>query len=113
MASFKTSLESLHSQLAKMAELRTTLGGSPPSLRSSVHGMTVIETRLINLFPINVMTPAMLHILKDERVGEFVRLQLIQKIYGGHPDTKADPETLVKEFLDFLISRRFQVCPNF
>ena len=109
MTSFKSTMESLQSQLSKMAALRTQLGGSPPSLSSNVHGMSIVETRLINLFPINVMTPAMLHILKDEKVAEFIRFQLIQRIYGGHPDTKVDPETLVKEFLDFLLSRRFQV----
>ncbi len=106
---FRTTMESFQNQLSIMAALRPALGGSPPALTVAVHGMTPVEERLRSLFPINRLTPAMLKLLRHERVAEFVRMQLIQKLYGSYPDAKPDYEVVIKEFLDYMLSKRFQV----
>ena len=109
MESMKATMESLQKQLATMSSLRPKLEASPPGKTTPVHGMAEVEMKLLNLFPINQMTPSMMHILKSYKVGEFIRLQLVQKLYGTHPDTKPDAEKVVEVFLDFMLSKRFQV----
>ncbi len=75
-------------------------------------GLSKPEAKLLELFPINRMTAAMLDLLKKDVVAEFIRLQLITKMYGHLPDVKPDPETLLYQFLDFMLSKRFQVSKD-
>ena len=106
---FQAIVENFQSQLKTMAALRQHIGGSPPAEAAVVKGMSIVETRLLNLFPINQLTKAMIYLLKDERVGQFIRYQIIQKLYGSFPDVKPDPEVVVTKFLEFMFSKRMQV----
>ena len=72
-------------------------------------GLSPPEAELLELFPINQMTGVMLDLLKKDIVIKFIRLQMIRKMYSGFPDCKPDPESMLYQYLDFMLSKRFQV----
>ncbi len=76
---------------------------------NQVGKLTPPEVKLLELFPINQMTSEMMDLLKTDVVKQFIRLHMVQKLYGSFPDTKPDPETVLYQYLDFMFSKRFQV----
>ena len=105
MAGMSSRIDTLQAQVVDMAKNKGKEVPNP----MAVQGMLPPEIAILQLFPIDRLTPAMGYLLKQDIVGKFVRLQLIQKMYGSYPDHKPDPETVVYNFLDFIFSKRFQV----
>lgn len=99
----------LQIQVNTMGVARQEQGGSPPSTGTFVSEVTGPEEALLALFPINHMTTAVMDLLKHDIVAMFIRLQVIQKCYGSDPVEKPEQEKVVNHFLDFVLSKRFQV----
>ncbi len=64
------------------------------------------ETRLMSLFPVNVYTPAMDWLLRQDIVHKYLFYVVMKRCYNGLPTSKPDFKTVIGSFFDYAISTR-------
>ncbi len=67
-----------------------------------------VESTLYNIFPINVYTKAVDWLLHKEPVKKYIFYQVMARIYTIAPPSKPDWETVMTEYLDYILSIRMQ-----
>lgn len=70
--------------------------------------VTEAEANLAACFPINEYTPAVQYLLGREIVKDYVRNEMMKRLYGDSPTHRPDAEGVAYNFLDFMFTLRLQ-----
>ncbi len=84
---------------------RSTVSASSSEPPPTVTG---VEAVLYTLFPIPVYTRAIDWLLKKEPVKKYIYYQVLKKLYTDPLPSKPDWETVMTEYLDFMLTFRVQ-----
>ncbi len=67
-----------------------------------------IETKIKIYFPMNKYTKTMEWFLKQDIVREFMKFEVMRKVYEKNPPFKPDAEQVASKYIDYLLSPRMQ-----